>query len=94
MCLTLDLLYYHVCLITWALGFTPTPVCLAPWLGGWWDRPWLARPYPAGHSIPPSSQILSLMEQLALMSQKKNPTCEHIQDTKTISKKKFVLYLP
>lgn len=74
-------LHSHACL----------PCSLA---GGWWDRPWLARPYPAGHSIPPSSQILSLMEQLALMSQKKNPTCEHIQDTKTISKKKFVLYLP
>lgn len=53
-------LHSHACL----------PCSLA---GGWWDRPWLARPYPAGHRIPPSSQILSLMEQLALMSQKRTP---------------------
>lgn len=33
MCLMLLLLHCHICLITWALGSTPMPVCLAPWLG-------------------------------------------------------------
>lgn len=33
MCLIFHLLHSHVCLTAWALGFTPMPVCLDPWLG-------------------------------------------------------------
>lgn len=94
MCLTSDLLHHHV--LAWWPGLwaalPPLPALLPDW--GWWDRPWLARSSPAGHSIPLSSWLPSLTEQLALMSPRKNPTCECIQDTKMISKKNFGLHLP
>lgn len=93
--LTSDLLHYHT-LACWPglwAALPPLPALLPGW--GWWDRPWLARSCPAGHSIPPlSSWLPSLTEQLALMPARKNLTCECIQDTKTISKKNFGLYLP
>lgn len=71
----------------------PSTTCPAPWLA-WWDRPWLAWSCLAGHSIPLSSWLPSLMEQLALMSPRKNPAHERTQDTKMISKKIFGLYSP